>query len=205
MLRALILIFSLLFFIAHGLLPAVASETGESIKATPSRIVLGSLPYGAKENTIINRDITITGFPKNTTITEIDLSHATRVHVINRKYNAGAVTLRFAIDVKQFAENQPYGKFVKKVMRFVTSSEYEPQLVVAVIGWLGTNETPRDFNTFVFNGTQRWQGPWATPNIAGAMLSAFALFTLGLAGWIAGTNLSRWVRFSLAGILILLC
>jgi len=182
-----------------------ADDNNTLIKATPSHIMLGSLPYGSKDNSILTRDLTLQGFLQGTSLTNIDLSHAEGIQILGRRDLPGGEVLTLAINVRQFSKDQSYGKFIKKIIRLETNSSEQPQLVIPVIGWLGVNETSRDFNSFVFNGSERWQGWWGTPNMAGSVLAPLILFLIGGIAWIrtAQTRGLRWLNIGIISLLLI--
>jgi hypothetical protein len=188
---------------AKAQLNSDSDKTTVSIRTIPGHIILGSLPYGSDQDRLITRELTVLGLSKTIFLTNIDLSHAEGVHVLSQHDIPNGVALNFSIDVKRFSKDQPYGKYVKKIIRLETNSQEVPQLVISVSGWLAINETPRDFNRFVFNGNERWQGIWATPNIAGSVLAPFILLILGGAVRVSETGCVRWLRIIAIGILFL--
>lgn len=179
----------------------------ETIRASPSRVILGNLPYGVTDNSARSVSLTITGFSSGVTLTVIDLSRAEGIHIASRQDSHDEIVLTLGIDLKKFSANQPYGALVKKIIRIETSSPDEPQLIIPVVGWLGTNETSRDFSRFIFNGCERWEGWWSTPNIAGSVLAPMILLLLGSSAWL-WTNRKRgthWLNISLLVLLLLEC
>src|SRR5690606_31136405 len=61
----------------------------------------------------------------------------------------------------------------------------------------------RDFSKFVFKGHERWQGKWATPNIAAAVTGPMAVLLFGYALLLVPSGSAkplRWVAFGLLAI-----
>jgi O-antigen ligase len=170
-----------------------------AIRVSPSRIILGALPYGSKDDSVLTREVQIQGLTGKSILKVIDLSHAEGVEVLARNDSSDGITLRLGIDVNKFSKNQPYGIFINKPLRLETASPDEPQILIPVMGWTGLNNTERNFNNFVFDGNHRWQGIWGTPNMAGSVLAPLVLLVLGGTAWLwaATRQRSRWLRISM--------
>lgn len=190
---------------AIGLLhQAPAQEAGDStIKLSPAKITIGALSYGADDERVLTKRLTLRGMPADARVTHVDLSHAAGVAVAAQQRAADGWEIDLAINLKQFTDQQPFGKFIKKLVRLETDSATQPQFVVPVIGWLAVNETERNFSHYLFNGAKRWQGIWGTPNIAGMVASGLIVFLAGCCAWLGHCKRAAWLRYGLAGILAL--
>jgi O-antigen ligase len=195
------LLLALTGFIVSLRAQGTTSDADLIIKACPSRISLGALSYGSNEDRIFNKRLTLLGVPENIRVTNVDLSHAAGIEVVSQKRIPNGIEISLAVSEKRFTDQQPYGKFVKKVMRLETNSTVQPQFVIPVIGWLAMNETERNFNHFLFDGSKRWQGIWGTPNIAGAMLSGVIVFLIGSCMWLKTFRKIAWLRYGIISIL----
>ena len=202
-------IFLLLVILAVARCSAAAPElgiptpVGVSIKVTPPRIILGALPYGEKDDFVLTRKLTIQGLPTPANLAEIDLSQAGGVQVVRQEKIPDGLVMTLNIDLRQFVGNNPFGGFIKKTIRLETDSADEPQVVVPILGWLAVNDSSRDFGRFVFNGNERWQGWWSTPNMAGAVLTPFILLLIGGMGWTWATRMRQasWLRIGISLLL----
>jgi hypothetical protein len=177
-------------FFCSGQVDETPAQRTEVIFSHPTQIIIGSMVFGAKIDLIFDRRIKISGLGLGESVTQVDLSRASGVSVLNQRNSSEGEDIDLAIDSDQFCKNEPYGKFIKKLIRIGTTSPTEPQLIVPVIGWLDINKTPRDFNRYMFKGALRWQGPWATPNMAGAVIVPLLLLLLGAWTWVA----TQWYR-----------
>lgn len=206
--------FLLLFFIT--LLGKTSAETSdEKIRLSPSRLTLGALEYGAKEGKMLERNVTLT-FPlsiKQPKLIELDNSQAPGVSLKSQTASGNTLRLVLQIDCLKLSEGKPFCAFIKEPLRLITNSPQEPQLIIPIIAWLSENRTQRNFNHFLYQGKHRWQGPWGTPNIAGAVLTPLLLALGGLIASLAAflksrktnppSNKSRF--YHLRSILIALC
>lgn len=157
----------------------------EVLRTSPSRITLGGLSYGSKDGQILSRKVILSVQDPAAVfqITKVDLSQAKGIRLKKQTELPGKIELFFEIDTAAFTQGQPFGKFLKVPLRLETSLREFPQVVIPVVGWLSVNETERNFQDFRFQGSLRWQGPWGTPNMAGAVLVPFILLIVGGLGW----------------------
>ncbi len=172
----------------------------QNIVASPSHFTIGALPYGSSQDRRF-QEILILTYPPGVSITFIDLSQAQGVTLFDEQSKSGQSILTFQVDLFKFIKDQPYGIFVKKVIRLETDSSTSPQLLIPVTGWLSINESKRDFNDYLFRGSRRWEGTWATPNQAGAVLASFVVLAMGLCSWLLMVKPFPWLRF--IGVFIL--
>jgi O-antigen ligase len=157
--------------------PAPAQDT---LAARPSQVFLGSLEYGASETTSLRRTVTLSA-NQPWTIRAIDLSRAPGVSVQVLKEEAASKEIACLIDTRALSEGLPFGAFLRRFIRIETDLADSPQILVPVTGMLSINKTPRNFNTFVYLGQERWQGRWGTPNMAGSILATALILAAGLA------------------------
>ena len=185
--------------------PRILAPVGISISTSPSRIILGALPYGEKDDSVLTRQMTIQGLSESVSLARIDLSQAEGVQVMKQEKTPDGLVLTLNIDLRQFARNQPFGIFIKKIIRLETNSTDEPQIVVPILGWLAVNDSSRNFSQFVFNGSERWQGWWGTPNMAGAVVAPFILLLIGSMVWTWTTRVKKvsWLRIGISALLAL--
>ena len=185
--------------------PRILTPVENSISASPSRIILGALPYGEKDDSILTRQLTIQGLPEPVNLAGIDLSQAGGVQVIKQEKTPDGLVLTLNIDLRQFASKQPFGSFIKKIIRLETNSTDEPQVVVPILGWLAVNDSSRNFNQFVFDGCERWQGWWGTPNMAGAVLAPLIVLLIGgmVWTWTTRSKKTAWLRIGISALLAL--
>jgi hypothetical protein len=155
-----------------------------SFRVVPSQVMLGALPFGRDGDTSIPIHIVVTGLPPGVQVSNIDCSHAQGIRVVGRRYDNKNMIVEMEADVQKLCAGEPYGAFIKRDIRLETNCQVQPQFVVPITGWLDINTTPRDFNQFVFLGVARWHGIWSSPNIAGALLTGFALLVTGVIGWL---------------------
>jgi O-antigen ligase len=186
-----------LFFSVFTL--AGIGQAAEPLQAQPSRVFLGSLAYGETEGKRLQRSVVVTHPPGDWVPVRVDLSKAPGVDV--RWERTGPTTLRLdlEIDTAAFTSGQPYGALVKRWVRLETPLAEAPQVLVPILGMTSVNATERDFGVFQFRGQARWQGWWATPNIAGSVLAVVAVFAAGVMGWFA--TRSAGVSPALSGIM----
>ena len=134
------------------------------IRASPQRVVLGSLTYGGPESTVLVREVKIEGLSHAGALDAIDLSHAQGVQVLDRRETDEGTILRLGINIAQFTKGEPYGIFIKRPVRLEINSADQPQLILPIEGWTAVNKTSRNFNDYLFAGHERWEGIWGTPH-----------------------------------------
>jgi hypothetical protein len=183
-------------------LPSSAGAISE-IKAVPAKIILGALEYGQNNNSTAHFRLRVEGIPGGCGLTHIDCSQAAGISIVGEQKEGPAVVVELEVDKRELSSGQPYGAFIKKQIRLETDCPGQPQFVVPVIAWVDINHSSRNFSQFVFQGKPRWQGPWSTPNVAGAMLATSVLSLIGLAGWLPKrisqkNNVVLLLSFSLA-------
>jgi hypothetical protein len=101
------------------------------------------------------------------------------------------LTLEFSPDA--LAAGLPFGALATKYLIAETTHPRAPRLVLPIQGMLSVNTTGRDYSQYLYNGTVRWEGRWATPNFAAAFLVTAVVFTCGLGAAIhARTRRKRW-------------
>ena len=170
------------------------------LSVSPSQVMLGSLTFGRSRDNSIPIQFVVSGLPRGTRVTNIDYSHAGGIVPVSQRCEGQNVIVDVTIDVQKLCAGEPYGAFIRREIRLETDWPDQPQFVVPITGWLDINNTPRDFNQYVFEGASRWQGIWATPNIAGAELTAFVLILIGIVGWLQRLIQERRVTAGMAGI-----
>ena len=181
----------------------ISTRTASEVLVRPAQIIVGSLVFGSYSDSLIERRVVISGLRQGESVTRIDMSHAQGIRVLDQHDILDGTMIDLGIDPIEFSEKEPYGSFIKRLIRIETSSSTEPQLIVPVMGWLDINKTSRDFNRYLFDGTLRWQGSWATPNIAGAVIAPLLLLLLGAWTWVA-THWKRgfpWINVTVLAIL----
>jgi hypothetical protein len=181
------------------------STTDGTIRVSPQRLTLGALAYGDQESTILVREVRIEGFTAGESLGRIDLSHAPGVHALELPKLGDTIILRLGINIAEFTKGEPYGLFLKRPVRLETTSSDQPQLILPVMGWIALNNTPRDFNDYLFSSHKRWQGIWGTPNIAGSILAPILLLTLGSASALLANRHSRSGPIRIGVSVVLLC
>lgn len=168
-----------------------------SMTVVPSRIELGSLSFGNSEVALKQIRLIVSNLPSGFHLTDVDCSHCRGIRVKSWILDGEKAVLDFELNEKRFCEFEPFGAFIKRQIRLITDSPTEPQFVVPVIGWIAVNNSSRDFTQFVYQGALRWQGAWATPNVAGALMTGGILALLGS---VAGLSTLRRDRPRLAWI-----
>lgn len=171
------------FLIGAFMSPAMPAQGAEPLQVQPGRVFLGSLAYGATDGHLVHKSVTITHPPGDWVPTHVDLSKAPGVQARWERTSATTLRLDLEIDTAGFTVGQPYGALVKRWVRVETPLEEAPQVLIPILGMTSENATARDFSTFQFQGRTRWQGWWATPNIAGSVLAVVAVLGAGVAGW----------------------
>ena len=189
----------------------VTGRVGPWIHATPTRIFLGSIGHGErfadqKEHSIELlsetgafeiKSIEIPGIEDATWTVEPSLGTPSEDHRLRVSFSADAV-----------GDGFPFGALATEPILIHTSHEEAPLLEVAVMGMLSINTSGRDYSEFLYDGNVRWEGPWATPNVAGAILATGLVFWCGLAaGLFAGMKRYRWGQMvitvvAVAGMLV---
>lgn len=166
----------------------LSAPAQDTLTARPSQVFLGSLEYGASGNVSLRRTVILSaGQPW--TIRAIDLSLAPGVSAQLLKEDASSKEIACTIDTRALSEGLPFGSFLRRFIRIETSLPDSPQILIPITGMLSVNKTPRNFNTFVYLGQERWQGRWGTPNMAGSVLATAWILMAGLAA--AGLNRLR--------------
>ena len=154
------------------------------IRVAPAKVILGAMNFGEDASAVTHFTLKVEGIPEGAGLTHIDCSQADGVRMVGEHKVGKATAVEFDVDQRELSSGQPYGAFIKRQIRLETDCPEQPQFVVPVIGWLDINHSSRNFSQFVFQGRPRWQGPWSTPNVAGAILVVCALLLIGLAGWL---------------------
>ncbi len=153
------------------------------INVKPSRLFLGSIGHGDRFDEEKEYRIQLTSETGPFKIESVEIQdiksaswtseppHGTEAatHVIKVTFRAGAL-----------AENVPFGALANKSIVIQTSQPEAPELIVPVMGMISINTTGRDYSQFLYNGKLRWEGPWATPNIAATFLASATILLCGL-------------------------
>jgi hypothetical protein len=154
------------------------------IRTIPSKVILGAMEFGQYGDSTARFKFIVEGMAEGNKLTNIDCSQASGVHVISQQRSGSRIIVELEANKQQLISGEHFGAFIRKAVRLETDCPQQPQYVVPIIGWLDINRSSRDFSKFVFQGTPRWQGPWATPNVAGAILASVAIFLTGGTGWL---------------------
>jgi hypothetical protein len=172
----------LLFLCCPSLYASNQGQNKDPIQVSPQRITLGALSYGSKQGTLLERKIALsyTAAREPFVLTKVDVSRAPGIRLKQQIQSLHKIELIFEIDTTALTHQQPFGKFVKVPIRLETNQSDFSQVIIPLVAWLSINETKRDFSDYRFQGNLRWQGPWSTPNIAGAVLAPAVLLILGL-------------------------
>ncbi len=181
------------------------------IHAEPTRIFLGSIGHGEKfadrkEHSIELRSetggfsiisIEIPGIEDATWTADPSIGMESEAHQVSFMFSADAV-----------GDGFPFGALATETILIRTGHKDAPQLEIPVMGMLSVNTSGRDYSEFLYDGNVRWEGPWPTPNVAGAILATGLVFWCGLAASIfAMTKGYRWAQLAitviaLAGMLV---
>ena len=181
------------------------------IHVKPTRIFLGSIGHGEKfadrkEHPIELRSetgafeiksIQVLGIEDATWTVDPSIGTTSKVHRVSVIFSPDAV-----------GDGFPYGALATEPILIHTGHEEAPLLEIPVMGMLSINTSGRDYSEFLYNGNVRWEGPWATPNVAGAILATGLVFWCGLtAGLFVWMKRFRWVQIAittvaLAGMLV---
>ncbi len=181
------------------------------IHAKPTRIFLGTIGHGEKfavrkEHSLELRSetgdfaitsIEIPGIADATWTVDPSVGTTSEVHRVSVTFSPDAV-----------GDGFPFGALATEPILIHTSHKDAPQLEIPVMGMLSINTSGRDYSEFLYNGHVRWEGPWATPNVAGANLATGLVFwcglTAGLFAWQSGYRRMQTVNtiIAVAGFLL---
>jgi hypothetical protein len=182
---------------------SVNGEVRPHIRVSPARLFLGSVEYGTTSGKMVEKRFRLST-PGDWKVMTVDTSEIPGAEHELADLGSGAkeLWLRFSEDTLKVGE--PFGAFVTRTIRIQTDVAAQPQVDLVLTAMLSKNGTKRNFNTFVFKGYERWQGRWATPNIAGAVLGPIALMTIGYAVWLWGMSAQRLIFARGAAVILFL-
>jgi len=108
------------------------------------------------------------------------------------------LTLEFSPDA--LAAGFPFGALAMKYLIVETTHSRASNLVLPIQGMISVNTTGRDYSQYLYNGTVRWEGRWATPNFAAAFFVTIIVFVCGLVAAIHARVKRREWRIGIAAV-----
>jgi O-antigen ligase len=99
--------------------------------------------------------------------------------------------LRVTFSPNALAAGFPFGALATKHILVNTTHPRASRLVIPAMGMLSVNTTGRDYSQFLYSGNVRWEGWWATPNIAAAFLATATVLLCGIGAAIDNV-MQRW-------------
>lgn len=161
----------------------ITGEIKPYIRVAPSRVFLGSLEYGTTSGRILEKRFRMSA-AGDWKILHVDVSEMADADYQIADVAADAKELLLRLPEDSLKAGEPFGAFINRTIRITTSNPAQPEVSIPLTAMLSRNGTNRNFNTFVFKGNERWQGKWATPNIAAAVLCPLVLLLLGYGVWL---------------------
>lgn len=181
----------------------MSGEVKPHVRVSPARLFLGSLEYGTASEKIVEKRFRLSS-AENWKITRVDVSEIAEAKCEVKDIDAQTKELRLHFPEDTLKVGEPFGAFINKVIRIETNVAAQPEISVPVTAMLSKNGTARNFNTFVFKGNGRWQGNWATPNIAAAVVGPLVLLALGYGAWLLRVNSRYPVLIQGTGVVLCL-
>lgn len=178
----------------------VTGEVRPFLRVAPSRLFLGPLEYGSRSMRKIDRQIELEA-PGAWKVLAVEVEGLPDVDWQAEELEPGRQRLRLRFAEDALKAGEPFGAFIKRAIRIKTDLEAAPEISVPLTAMLSVNASARDFNIYRFKGRERWQGPWATPNVAAAVVGPWLLLLLGYGGWCWRRWLwPAWLRWGVAAL-----
>lgn len=173
------------------------------LKLSPSRLFLGAVEYGTTSGKLIEKRLRLSA-DRAWDLERVDLSEipGAKCEIRDLKEHIKEAHLTFPEDVLK--AKQAFGAFVEKTVRFHTNLPKQPEVAVSITAVLSQNGTAREFKKFIYKGTERWSGPWGTPNIAASILAPLTLLVGGYGILLLRPSRARILALRCLGI-VLLC
>lgn len=164
------------------------------VKVQPSRLFLGSIGHGVEFTKPQTYSITLSSDTEAFNIESVTFQGITGATWACDPQEEGSVKIKhitFTFSPDALAAGVPYGALANKAVVMRLSHSEAASIILPVQGLISVNTTGRDYSLYLYGGHVRWQGPWATPNVAAAFLATALVLLSGLAS-VFHRHLARW-------------